>query len=49
MQWFNCDRDDSRGCDEICETPIADVSLTVLKTFKGFVYSFTKLIACDHE
>ena len=23
--------------------------LTVLKTFKEFVYSFTKLIACDHE
>ena len=28
---------------------IAEVSLTVLKTFKGFVYSFTKLIACDYE
>ena len=27
----------------------AEVSLPVLKTFKGFVYSFTKLIACDHE
>ena len=25
------------------------VALTVLMTFKGFVYSFTKLIACDHE
>ena len=23
--------------------------LTVLKTLKGFVYSFTQLIACDHE
>ena len=28
---------------------IAEVSLTVLKTFKGFVYPFTKLIACDYE
>ena len=25
------------------------VPSTVLKTFKEFVYSFTKLIACDHE
>ena len=26
-----------------------EVSLTVLKTFKWFIYSLTKLIACDHE
>ena len=26
-----------------------EVSLTVLKTFKGFIYWFTKLIACDYE
>ena len=25
------------------------IYLTVLKTFKGFNYSFTKLMACDHE
>ena len=30
-------------------TPIAEVYLTVLKTFKGFVFSFTKLIAGDYE
>ena len=41
---FNCEQGDSRGCNLICETPIAEVSLTVLKTFKEFVYSFTKLI-----
>ena len=33
----------------MCETIIAEVSLTILKTFKGFVYTFPKLIACDHE
>ena len=44
---FNCDRCDSRGCNWICETPIPQVSLTVLNTFKGFVYSFTKLTTCE--
>ena len=27
----------------------SEVSLTVLKPFKWFIYSFKKLIACDHE
>ena len=27
----------------------SEVSLTVLKSVKGCVYSFTKLIACNHE
>ena len=31
------------------ENMTPEVSLTVLKTFKEFIYSFTKLIACDHE
>ena len=31
------------------ELIVSEVSLTVLKTFNGFVYSFTKFIACDHE
>ena len=26
-----------------------EVSFAILKTFYAFVYSFTKLIACDHE
>ena len=33
----------------IHENIIPEVSLTVLKTSKGFVYSFTKSIDCDHE
>ena len=35
--------------DLIATEAIVEVSLTVLKTFKGLVYSFTKLIACDYE
>ena len=31
------------------ENKTPEISLTVLKTFKEFVYSFTKSIACDHE
>ena len=31
------------------ENMIPEVSLTVLKTFEGFAYSFTKLIAFDHK
>ena len=30
-------------------TPEVHVSLTVFKTLNGFIYSFTKLSAYDHE
>ena len=35
--------------EEFSENMTPEASLTVLKTFKGFVYSFTELNACDHE
>ena len=35
--------------DQSIENMTPEISLTVLKTFKGFVYLFIKLIACDHE
>ena len=30
-------------------TETSDTPEGVVKTFKGFIYSFTNLIACDHE
>ena len=52
FQRFHYYRGNSQGAEvaiKFCEGPIAEVCLTVLKTLKGLVYSFTKLIAADHE
>ena len=53
MQWCFTDLIVTEAIAEVAiksvKHPLQRLSLTVLKTFKGFVYSFTKLIACDHE
>ena len=43
-----CPRREPRT-NQFIENMTPEVSLTVLKIFKGFIYLFTELIACDHE